>query len=288
MQDIPVFLYVCGDKTIRFAPDSPYWITSISGADGLDIALHETQSIGQSGATRIGASISSRDVTVTGAILSDLDDAEYRLKQTIRPGASARLYKTVRGVEWYLEGEPKRTVDVNDAVGLLPFQFKFHAYYPFWRTSQTRISLLGGVESTWFPAPVHTGGRFWISKYKQSLFTSIINEGNMETEFRVAMRASARVVNPMIYHLGTDTYIRLNRELLTGERAEISTVTGQRGCTIYHADGTTENGYRYLDIESDLAMKLSPGENILRLTAETGRENLVCRLHAPRGVMSGV
>lgn len=43
-----------------------------------------------------------------------------------------------------------------------------------------------------------------------------------------------------------------------------------------------------LDIDSDLWMMLAPGDNVLRMTADEGNENLTAIVTAPKGVASGV
>lgn len=48
------------------------------------------------------------------------------------------------------------------------------------------------------------------------------------------------------------------------------------------------NGFRWLDYDSDLWMTLDPGDNVLRLTADEGRENLTATVTAPKGVAAGV
>lgn len=72
----------------------------------------------------------------------------------------------------------------------------------------------------------------------------------------------------MLWHNGKRSYLKLNKEMLPGESAIISTVDGSRGCTYRQSDGTDVNGFRWLDYDSDLWMTLDPGDNVLRLTAD--------------------
>ena len=104
----------------------------------------------------------------------------------------------------------------------------------------------------------------------------------------LTLTAAARVKNPMLWHNGKRSYLKLNKEMLPGESAIISTVDGSRGCTYRQSDGTEVNGFRWLDYDSDLWMTLDPGDNVLRLTADEGRENLTATVTAPKGVAAGV
>ena len=286
---VPVYAFQAADgSTIRFAVNSDFWITNLTGDDGLDVEMNEQQSTGQTGKTITGQSVGSRAITVTGSILRDLDANEALLKRLIRPESAARWLKTVDRTTWYLDVLPSHTPDVSGGAHLLNFQFKLKAAYPYWRTVETAATMLGGLESAWFPTPVSTAGTWYISRYKRDLYTPVVNSGSTETGFTLRLTATARVKNPMLWHNGQRSFIRLNKEMLPGEAAVISTLEGERGCTYRQSDGTEVNGFRWLDYDSDLWMTLAPGANVLRLTADEGRENLTVTIHAPKGVAAGV
>ena len=286
---VPVYAFQAADgSTIRFAVNSDFWITNLTGDDGLDVEMTEQQSTGQTGKTITGQSVGSRAITVTGSILRDFDANEALLKRLIRPESAARWLKTVGRTTWYLDVLPSHTPDVSGGAHLLNFQFKLKAAYPYWRTVETAATMLGGLESAWFPTPVSTAGTWYISRYKRDLYTPVVNSGSTETGFTLRLTATARVKNPMLWHNGQRSFIRLNKEMLPGEAAVIYTIEGERGCTYRQSDGTEVNGFRWLDYDSDLWMTLAPGANVLRLTADEGRENLTATIHAPKGVAAGV
>lgn len=289
MRTVPVHLYTAADgRQIRFAVDSDFWLTDLSGEDGLDLDISEQQSSGQTGTTVTGTAVGAKPITATGAILRDLDDNEWLLKQLLTPGSRGRWTKIAATGTWYLDVLTKHSPDVSGGEHLLNFQFSLYAAYPYWRTAETLTTMLGGLQSTWFPTPVSTVGAWYISRYKQDLYTTVTNTGNTETDFTLNLTAKARVLNPMLWHNGTRTFIRLNKEMLAGERAVISTAENNRTCTYYDADGTSQDGFRFMDADTDWWMTLSPGANVLRLTAEEGRENLTATITAPKGVASGV
>ena len=289
MRTVPVHLYTAADgRQIRFAVDSDFWLTDVSGEDGMDLDITEQQSSGQTGTTVTGTAVGAKPITLTGAILRDLDANERLLKQLLFPGSAGRWTKITAAGIWYLDVLTKHSPDVSGGEHLLNFQFSLYAAYPYWRTEETLTTMLGGLQSTWFPTPVSTAGRWYISQYKQDLYTTVTNTGNTETDFTLNLTAKARVLNPMLWHNGTRTFIRLNKEMLAGERAVISTAENNRTCTYYAADGISQDGFRFMDADTDWWMTLSPGDNVLRLTAEEGRENLTATITAPKGVASGV
>ena len=107
---VPVYTYQAADsRSLRFAADSDFWITDMSGDDGLDIETKTSQSYGQTGKTITNQSVGERSITVTGAILRDLDANEALLKeatQVIR-GVDARQKKRhfyLYGAVWACAG----------------------------------------------------------------------------------------------------------------------------------------------------------------------------------------
>lgn len=210
------------------------------------------------------------------------------LKKLVRPLTAGRWCKTVGSTVWYLDVVPAQTPIVSGGANLLNFQFKLKAAFPYWRTEDTARMLLGGMEPAWFPTPVSTAGNFAISRYKHNMYTNFVNDGNAETAFTLYLQAAAKVKNPMLWNNGTRTFIRLNTTMQAHERAVICTADGNRGCRYYTADGAEDNGFRLLDIDSDLWMMLTPGDNVLRMTADEGNENLTAIVTAPKGVASGV
>lgn len=289
MRTVPVHLYTAANgRQVRFAADSDFWLTDLSGEDGLDLDISEQQSSGQIGTTVTGTAVGAKPITATGAILRDLDANEWLLKQLLTPGSQGRWAKITATGIWYLDVLTKHSPDVSGGEHLLNFQFSLHAAYPYWRTEETLTTMLGGLQSTWFPTPVSTAGHWYISRYKQDLYTTVTNTGNTETDFTLNLTAKARVLNPMLWHNGTRTFIRLNKEMQAGERAVISTAENNRTCTYYAAEGTSQDGFRFMDADTDWWMTLSPGDNVLRLTADDGRKNLIATITAPKGVASGV
>lgn len=203
---VPVYTYQAADgRSLRFAADSDFWITDMSGDDGLDIETKTSQSYGQTGKTITNQSVGERSITVTGAILRDLDVNEALLKKLVRPLTAGRWCKTVGSTVWYLDVVPAQTPIVSGGANLLNFQFKLKAAFPYWRTEDTARMLLGGMEPAWFPTPVSTAGNFAISRYKHNMYTNFVNDGNAETAFTLYLQAAAKVKNPMLWNNGTRT-----------------------------------------------------------------------------------
>lgn len=106
--------------------------------------------------------------------------------------------------------------------------------------------------------------------------------------FSVIFTALTDVTNPEFYHVERGAILKINKLVPAGEKITISTLYGSKGVTIMQADGTSINGFKYLDIASDLNLQLDPGANTIRCDALNNREGLRVQIIMPRGVTPGL
>lgn len=283
-----IYIYDNGTQQITFSrAPRQFWITKLSGVSDNAVTVSETQGVGQVGATLGSMSVQPRDITVNGCVFEPVEDNRAALLACVLPGVLARFIVAQAGKAWYLEGTPKKTPDFSDSPVVQDFQFSFHCPYPYWRTTEEASAMLAGIQKL-FKFPFNTAGVWFISQYTASAFHRVLNEGNIATAFEVTLRATAEVDTPEIWHVERGTYLRINKVMAAGESIKISTVYGHKGVTLQHTDGDVENGFRYLDVDSDLNMELTPGVNTLRYAAAQNREGLIVTLQAPKGVLVGV
>lgn len=281
------FSYITDTKQISFSEDSDFWITGVNSLSSNEIAISETQGVGQIGSTRSAQSIKPKDLTVSGILFGDLSKNREQLLAAIRPEAAARFVITDDSGSWYLEGTPSRTPLIEETPVQQAFQFVFHAPYPYWRSMDDINTILAGVDAL-FQFPLNTGGSWYISRYEKSLFKRIVNSGNEPVAVTVIMEADAKVLQPEVRIVETGSFLRITKTMEAGERIVICTVYGQKSVTCYHSDGTKENGFRHLSPDSDMNMELMPGVNTLRYIAAENREGLRVTVSAPKGVRAGV
>lgn len=283
-----IFIYESAIGTLTFQRDPmQFWITEIDGASSVDIDIFESQSAGQVGASISGQSVQPSSFTVDGCIFEPLDANRERLIDIIAPQTPATLTVIQNGESWYKDVLPEKTPEITPGDGVQYFQMRLHAAYPYWRSTTSYATQIAGLIAM-FKFPFFTGGFWWISKYSDSYFNTIVNEGNVPIEFQVIFAARSALSNPEIYHMDTQKLIRINKSMIAGERIIVSTIDGQKGVTCISNTGEITNGFKYLSLESDLSMALIPGDNLLRMAADTNREGLGVRIEAPKGVKSGV
>lgn len=281
------FSYIINTRWILFSEDSDFWITDINGLSANEISISEAQGVGQIGSTLSAQSIKPKDLTVSGVLFGNLIANRRALLSTILPGVAARFVITDNAESWYLEGVPLRTPLIEETAVQQAFQFVFHAPYPYWRSTEDGSAQIAGLIQL-FRFPCSLADSWYISKYSESLFTVVENEGAIPTEFDVVFTAYTEVTDPEIYHVERGKYIKINKVMAAGETITVSTAYGRKGVTLRLADGTQINGFKYLDVGSDLNMQMDPGANTIRSDAANNREGMRIQIIMPKGVVPGI
>lgn len=159
--------------------------------------------------------------------------------------------------------------------------------YPYWRSTADGSAQVAGLTKL-FQFPCSLAGTWYISKYSDSLFTVVNNDGTAAMEFDVIFTAATEVTDPEFYHVERGTFIKINKVMAAGEKITVSTVYGRKGVTLQLPDGTEANGFKYLDVGSDLNMQMAPGTNTIRCDAANNREGLRVQVIMPKGVVPGI
>ncbi len=282
-----VFIYETAIGAITFKQDSPFWITDIDGVSSEEIEIFSSRSNGQVGATVTGQSIKPRSITVDGSIFDPIRQNRRRLIDVIAPQIPATLTYQEGGESWYLNVVPEKTPEITPGDGVQNFQLRLYCDYPHWRTSKSYALQIAGLIPL-FGFPLDTRKPLWLSKFSDSYFSTIPNTGNTPIEFTAVFAVRGALSNPELYHVDAKKGIYIKKDMVAGEKMIVSTVYGQKGVVFVDNHGTASNGFKYLDTKSDLSMALLPGENLMRIDAQTNRESLSVRIDAPEGVRSGV
>lgn len=281
------YIYQSALGTVRFARDSAFWITTISGQSAVDVDISATRGPGQAGSSLAGQSVEPRELTIDGCLFDPVEQNRQQLLKVMAPREPATLTRRCGADAVALEVVPRRTPEISQGDGVQNFQLRLYAAYPYWRSAQRASTQLAGLEAR-LRFPFYTGGRWYLSRFSGDYFHTLRGGGNVPTEFELVFAARAPVLRPEVMHMATRRRIGVNGTLNTGEQLTVSTIYGHRGAVLERADGTTENGFAMLSVDSDLGMALQPGDNLLRIDAEAGRQALGVRLLAPREVRSGV
>lgn len=269
---------------LAFGRTSDHILSDISGMSQVSATVAEAQGVGQVGATAAGASVQPKTITLNGTVRDAA--ARASLLAAVLPGVPATLTMARGANRYFLEGIPEKSPEVSSNDGPQSFQFALRCSYPYWRGPEAR-SLLSGL-SAQFHFPTSLAGRWYISRTTSEAFCTVNNPGSLASDLVLQFRARTQVTNPRVYHLESESYIQLNTTLNIGDTVTVSTVYGSKGATRSSQTGSETNAFRLLDIGSNLAMQLQPGENTFRVTAAAGADGLDVTVIAPKGVWAGV
>lgn len=103
----------------------------------------------------------------------------------------------------------------------------------------------------------------------------INNDGHVATPVIIEFNGPA--VNPVVTNATTGEFIKVRRNLAAGDRLVINTTWGKKSVTIHYADGSTSNGFNYIDPETTF-WQLVVGENVIRYTADDGGNQAVLKI----------
>lgn len=104
----------------------------------------------------------------------------------------------------------------------------------------------------------------------------ITNSGDLWTP--VYIEFNGPITNPKIVNETTGEFIRVEQELLEGEKLMINTAFGKKTVIFEDSNGNQSNAFGYVDLDSTF-WQLQVGNNIVSYTADSGTEQAVVELY---------
>lgn len=270
-------------QRVEIAYSFPFFLQSINGIDGIDAEISRIKSMGQDGTTTVDTTLSERPIRLIGSIRGDTKDIveNYRLRLL-------RVFNPkIRGWLHYEYGSLKRKIRCNiekapvfnkriKSFKYQDFLIDFLCPNPFWQDiseSKAEVALWRGA----FHFPLIIPGKEpIIMGYREpSLIVNVINHGNVETGMRIKFKARGVVENPSLFNVNTREFIKINKEMESGEVITINTNRGNKKVTST-INGVTENILNYIDVVGggNTFLQLDSGDNLLRYDADDGIDNL--------------
>lgn len=271
------FKYVneLGDS-ITFLYANGFLINKPNGIDTLSVSHNLSQGINQVGATVQSYNVQSRQVTFSGRVVGDDQDAnKQKLLSVIRPDLTARLYAD----DYYLEVRPTETPTIEGRGRFANFQFSLLAAYPYWAKDEFASAALVGVEGRfrlWDGDDTHLApdgtpgiwdisGSYSFGELIETQFINIPNRGQLPIPFTLEFYARSSVENPKITNVLTGQYLRLVHTLAAGERVVVE-ITHERTYVTSSVNGDIRGA---LSLSSKLN-RLEVGDNVLKPEADSG------------------
>ncbi|APC79646.1 phage tail family protein [Clostridium botulinum] len=113
-----------------------------------------------------------------------------------------------------------------------------------------------------------------------SLIVNVINNGHVKTGMIIEFRARGILKNPSLFNVNTREFIKINKEMVAGERFIINTNCGKKKI-IQNLNGIETDILNYLDIVGggDTFLQLDVGDNLFRYNADSNLDNLEVNIY---------
>lgn len=225
--------------------------------------------------------VGSRSISVVGWIIANSDkqmtERKSFLNKFFNPTKEIYLYYKNYQLNFYPDSSVQYGISVQENNEVI-CNFKFTGYCPdplFKDKAESQKSTYEVISKFTFPfviKPVVFG------EIQKTDFLHIENSGHMETGMQIIFEAQRSVLNPKITNVETLEFIKINKELQSGEKIIINTEDGQKRILGYLPDNDEAiKYYVYKDFDSTW-LKLNIGENNFLISADSGVENLVCTI----------
>ena len=258
---------------------SDYPILKLEGIDTPDWDTLETKAPYQDGATDIGGTFQTRDITIEGALASvpqnmaGIAAARRLITLALNPkdGAGTLDYTNDLGT-WRITAKPISSPAFSSKDATDPyqrFQIVFHASDPCWTDVSDTVETLT-AEGTGLAIPAAGVGIPVDGLAVETVSTikgkSIIVTNSGDVPCPVLIRFYGETTNPKIINATTGEYIRIVKTIALGDYVEINTAFGVKTVMISES-GSITNASMYLDLLSTF-FQLAVGNNQLTFTDE--------------------
>lgn len=272
-----IFTNVKG-QSIELTNRMPFLLESVEGKGDVSANVQMQSAPFQDGATFIDTTLETRALELIVNIKASSRDELNLFRQQVSSIFNPRLGL---GKLTYSNGNIEREIEVVSAgIPIFPtgeakgkwFQrtvINLIAPNPYWEdTIEENYKLEDFVGSFRFPFTLPT--RFSTRGDSKVL----ANYGDVPTPIEVEFRGP--VTNPVITNESTGEFIRINRAIPVGYKLILDTSFGNKRVEIIAPDGTTTNGFHFIDLQSTF-FGLDIGDNRIGFVAEGGSPEVYIR-----------
>lgn len=244
---------------------------NIDPLNGVDVNLQLSQGVNQVGQTVEGQTVAGvyREIVADFWGKNGNADAE-RFLQTLTYQTSGVLYF---GDKWFARFVVSKTPYTVQIHGFPRLDMMLFCPKPFWYGLDASSYTLGGYSAA-FGFPVNYAQPHQFGVRNSIAMVNVRNTGALPVPFTATLRATdTQVVNPRITNLLTGQSIGFLTTLTPGQTLEIYRTTTDQLAVKLTEGQTEENVFALLDEDSDL-VELAPGDNLLKMEADTGADAL--------------
>ena len=270
-------------QSVKFA-DAPFFIQEVVGLGDVTADIQSVKSAYEDGSNFIDAILNEREIELSFLIVADAVAKESygdisRMREHVATVLNPKLgpgtlkyenERVVRLITCVADGVPQFPDGDSRVEMIQNASVTFIAHNPYWRS--TKIEEEPAFKPL-FQFPF--SGPFQMGIQRDERI--ITNDGNAPAPLLIEFYGPA--TNPVILNRTTNQYIKVNQELLEGERMIIDTNPDNASVHFVDEQGNGRNVVHWLDLGSSLStFRLQLGENEIAYTADSDVQGAILNL----------
>lgn len=279
-------IVVSNGKTSVQLTGDPFYVTSFTGFDKLEIQNVKTQGYNQDGATVVNSYVLPRDLGIKGRIkagtTSKMQSLRDKLNNLFLPHVDITITHYYGGQTRVIKARVEETpsFDFTEVSTVQNYSVTAVAMDPYWTDeTESLVDMADTIGCFHFPLIIPADEGVILGLRQTSMIANVYNSSAAKVGMRYVFIANGKVVNPQLINIKTREYMKL---LCTMEAGEAITVqTGQEKTVTQNKNGLLDDYIGRIDVAGGgrTFLELLPGENLLRFAADEGESMLQVKIY---------
>lgn len=256
-------------QIFRFGPDNCI-VFDIDPLSGVDVDIATSQGFQQIGETVENQSVRGLSRTITGTIFKNSLETAQMMLRYLPIFTTGKLYYND---DYYCNIVVSKTpyIKVDEKQRKFTFTMMVYCNVPYWLDANRSDYVIGGYSKAFKFPVIYDTHTFGVKN--PSAFINCYNAGVIDVPYELQFTCITPVENPGIINVYTLQKLKFNLTLGIGE---ILTIRRENGILYVELDqsGTKSSVLSKLTEDSDLFW-INPGDNVLRLTADSNEDDLI-------------
>lgn len=271
------------NKSLKIGKNEPYRLLRIEGIDSGEFELDISNNALYDGVSITNRKIKYRSIVIECEYRGENLESERRklagFFNVHNDGSLIINYMgTQRKINYVTENFNAKLENVY-----MPLKFLVQLYCPdpfLTDVEEQREELAFWQGDFYFPLVIPQSTGITMGHRAPSLIVNILNKGDVPTGMKIVFEAKGTLKNPSLFNVNTREFIRINKEMVPGEKIIINTNRGNKGI-VSISNGVTTNILNYIDIigGGNTFLQLDVGSNLFRYDADEGLDNLEVNIY---------
>lgn len=253
------------------APGNPYVLKDANGL-GVPTVSHNMTALSlQDGQLYDSSKVSYRNITLQVQIRQDAEQNRLWVYKVLRPHTKLTIHYVSDRLDVCIDGYMSVITPTHFRLGQT-LAIEITCPNPYWYdTQEHHISLAYTKPLFHFEHPSDSLETVMGEIIKQRQ-VDVVNAGDVDTGITIVIHAAAEAVNPIVYNMKDNTFIKLNATIPSEATVTISTLAGHK-TAIQELAGVTTNLFPAVDPASTWIQLQGLG-NIFMYSADSGADDL--------------